>query len=429
MACARALAFKLASVNLAVLVALACSSGSEPAEQMASGALDPTSAPPGATEEAPPMSTLEPERPPVVAPVVPEPTVAPSTELVVPVPPPEPGDVVEDVCVAQSAASELRRVYMAFAFDVSASMGSSMGVNVNGMPDTRRFVQKWEPVVAATKSFFAEKEAAGISASLMFFPTGADPNASREEQLQLECGRNTYLTPDVPQTLLPSSVFAEAIDALDKTPGGSWPLSTPTLAAYESTVASLRAVQASAPDANAAYVIVLVTDGLPLNCGNNAAHFANVLAAVGSSGIKTFVVGVELEANAASNLNQLAVAGGTDSAFIIQTGDPVQTERDFKEAIDDIRGVSVSCQVEIPIPPVNTEFIPEQVNVTYKGADDKLVRLTYDPECAAPDSWRYDDPNAPATILLCEAACGTVKADVQAKLEIEFGCKRQDVPR
>src|SRR5688572_9777052 len=59
----------------------------------------------------------------------------------------EPTTEVEVVCAARSAASELRRVYLAFAFDVSGSMGGNNELHYN---------TKWVPVVAATKGFFAE---------------------------------------------------------------------------------------------------------------------------------------------------------------------------------------------------------------------------------------------------------------------------------
>lgn len=117
-----------------------------------------------------------------------------------------------------------------------------------------------------------------------------------------------------------------------------------------------------------------------------------------------------------------------ESAFIIATGDPLQTERDFKAAVDEIRGVSVSCAIEIPLPPVNTEFLPEQVNVTYEGSGG-IRRLSYDPECGSEAAWRYDDLASPRTIVLCDNTCGAVQADVEASLEIEFGCRRRDVVR
>jgi hypothetical protein len=100
--------------------------------------------------------------------------------------------------------------------------------------------------------------------------------------------------------------------------------------------------------------------------------------------MRTFVVGVAnppgLDGGEnLDNLNIIAEAGGTERAFIVQTGDPVQTEAEFKAVIDDIRGVSVSCNIEIPLPPTGTEFIPEKVNVKYSGANGELaVDLAYD---------------------------------------------------
>ena len=71
-----------------------------------------------------------------------------------------PGEV-EVVCAARAAASELRRVSLAFVFDVSASMGGN---------DRNRYETKWLPVVAASEAFFATTDAASLSASLTFFP-------------------------------------------------------------------------------------------------------------------------------------------------------------------------------------------------------------------------------------------------------------------
>jgi hypothetical protein len=341
---------------------------------------------------------------------VPDPSDLAIAPLVAAAEPAEPGDVVDVVCVAQSAASELRRVYMAFAFDISASMGNN----------AETFSLKWQPVVAATKIFFVEPEAAGISASLTFFP---GPGGT-----QAQCASTSYVAPDVPQTLLPSNAFAAAIDGLGMTPNDAWRTSTPTLAVYQGTVASLRALrEGSSADANVTQAIVLVTDGLPQSCGAND-DLERVLREVQASGILTYVVGVALEPNAAENLNRLAQAGGTESAFIIAIGDPLQTERDFKAAVDEIRGVSVSCTIAIPLPPINTEFVPEQVNVTYDSSG-SIERLSYDPDCRSEAAWRYDDLANPQAIVLCDSACGAVQADVKASLEIEFGCRRRDVVR
>jgi hypothetical protein len=330
----------------------------------------------------------------------------------------EPTNEVEVVCAAQSAASELRQVYLAFALDVSASMGQG----------AQRFDLKWLPVITAAEAFFSEPESAAISASLTFFPA---------QNNNLRCDAASYLVPDVPQTLLPSDVFTNAITALNRTPAiQSWSMdtATPTLAVFNGTVESLNAIDD--PSLNVTRAVVLVTDGVPQGCQQgNVNNVAVVAEAVRASGMRTFVVGVAnppgLDGGEnLDNLNIIAEAGGTERAFIVQTGDPAQTEAEFKAVIDDIRGVSVSCNIEIPLPPTGTEFIPEKVNVKYSGSGGEVaIDLSYDPGCTTPNTWRYDDPSAPETIVLCGDTCGTVQRDVTASLNVEFGCERRGVPR
>jgi len=323
----------------------------------------------------------------------------------------EPTTDVEVVCAAQSAASELRRVSLAFLYDVSGSMGGN---------NRQRFDTKWVPVVAATEAFFAEEDAAAISASLTFFPSASAVT---------RCTSDAYLQPDVPDTELPSPLFSSAIQGLGYALGSNnWRTSTPTLAAYSGLVASLQSAQADTLRA-----IVMVTDGVPEQCpGSNDIQL--VADAVRSSGIQTFVIGVANPPgdNAGDNLQNLDVvaeAGSTERAFIIATGNPAQTQADFKAVIDDIRGTSLACNMEIPLPPAGTAFVPEQVNVIYGSGQQGETRLSYDPGCAVPDAWRYDDPAKPATIVLCRDSCERAQREVTASLKVEFGCERQGVPR
>jgi hypothetical protein len=323
----------------------------------------------------------------------------------------EPTTEVEVVCAAQSAASELRRVSLAFLFDVSGSMGSN---------NRQRFDTKWVPVVSATEAFFSEGDAAALSASLTFFPR---PDAATR------CTPAAYLHPDVPETALPSPLFSQAIQGLNYTFGSNnWRMSTPTLAAYSGMVASL----VSAPS-DTLRAIVMVTDGVPEQC-DGANDIQLVADSVRNSGIKTFVIGVanppgDAVPNNLPNLDLVAEAGGTERAFIIATGNPAQTQAEFKQVIDDIRGISLACNMQIPLPPAGTAFVPEQVNVIYGNGSAGDTRLSYDPDCTVPDGWRYDDAAAPTSIILCNESCDRAQRDVSARLTVEFGCERQGVPR
>jgi hypothetical protein len=324
-----------------------------------------------------------------------------------------PTNEVEVVCAAQSAASEFRDVQLAFALDVSASMGQ-------GNP---RFNLKWRPIVEAAEAFFTEPDSAAISASLTFFPA---------QNQNTWCTDAPYTNPNVPQTPLPSPAFGAAIAALNRTPNANWRTATPTLAVFNGTLASLRAF--SEPLPSLAQAVVLVTDGVPQNCTEDANDVDQVAAAVRASGMLTYVVGVANPpgldgGDNLDNLNIIAEAGGTERAFIVRTGDPLQTQADFKAVIDAIRGVSVSCNIEIPLPPVGATFIPEQVNVNVGTTGGESTRLSYAPSCERPDGWRYDDPAAPASIVLCNDVCTSVQRDATATLNVEFGCERRTIPR
>jgi hypothetical protein len=107
-------------------------------------------------------------------------------------------------CAAQSAEARLQPVYLAFAFDVSGSMGQ-------GDFEWHDRSLKWEPVVTATKAFFADPSATGISASLVFFPAETDL-----------CLPATYAEPDVPMTPLPSPAFAAEIDRITPLTEDDW---------------------------------------------------------------------------------------------------------------------------------------------------------------------------------------------------------------
>lgn len=320
---------------------------------------------------------------------------------------------VEVVCAARAAASELRRVSLAFVFDVSASMGGN---------DRSRYETKWLPVVAASQAFFATTDAASLSASLTFFPT---PEADTR------CTARAYQAPDVAEQPLPSSAFASAIGELGYTLGsGNWRTTTPTLAAYSGVANAMLAADTQDDTARA---IVMVTDGVPQGC-NGSDDVQLVAQAVRDSGIQTFVVGVanppsDNAGDNLENLNVIAEAGGTGQAFIVATGNPAQTEADFRAVIDGIRGIALACDVEIPVPPAGSAFLPDQVNVMYAAGGGAEAALSYDPACSAPDTWRYDDPAAPATIVLCNETCDRVQRDVSARLTVEFGCERRGLPR
>lgn len=317
-------------------------------------------------------------------------------------------------CATQSASADLQPVYLAFAFDVSGSMG------MGDEPWYDREL-KWEPVVAATKQFFNDPLSEGINASLRFFP-------SEDEDRDEKCSAETYETPEVPMTALPSARFAEAIDAVTPAPGADWRGGTPTLFVMQGTISFVEAQRQATPGR---YAIVLVTDGYPAGCGDRANRIQPVAdAAAGAlgDGVPTYVIGVdnppvEGAPHDLDNLHDIADAGGTGQAYLIDTGNPGATSAAFKAAIDAIRGASVSCTVEIPPAPDGRTFDAQRVRVTYQSGGGNPTALAYDQECASENAWRYDSAANPSQIVLCDSTCATIQADPEAALGVDFTCE------
>jgi len=81
-------------------------------------------------------------------------------------------------------------------------------------------------------------------------------------------------------------------------------------------------------------------------------------------------------------------------------------------------GNEIPCTFVIPTP-VGAIIDFDRVNVDFVGEDGARTPLVYADDCAEhPNSWHYDNPQAPVAIELCPAACGAIEGDV----EVEFGC-------
>jgi hypothetical protein len=278
--------------------------------------------------------------------------------------------------------------------------------------------------VEATRGFFEHEDSAGLEASLTAFPVADDDE---------KCEDSAYEEPIVPMTALPSTEFGAALDEIR---AGEWRGGTPTVHVVNGVLSYIAEARAGE---NAKYVFVLVTDGYQQDCDddNSIPNVVDAVAAVADE-IPTYVIGVanppltDDEGNMAPetvmDLSAVAVAGGTDQAYIIDTGNAAATRTAFTEAVNEIRGSAISCELDIPPIPDGREFERDKVAVTYTS-DGTTVDLTYDATCAEENSWHYDDPIAPMQIVLCESTCGTVQADEAAVLDVTFTCESVIDPR
>jgi hypothetical protein len=315
-------------------------------------------------------------------------------------------------CAAANQQAELAPVYLVFLLDESGSMG-------DGQHGDR--AQKWDPVTAALKAFFADPESTGITASLSVFPLDQNKTTGPAvSDLPAACAASAYATPIVAPAALPNATaFAGAITALD--PPNEF--GTPTLPALSGTIEYARSLRSE--DATRKVAIVMVTDGEPVSCqGNTVQSTADAARAVAGE-IPTYVIGVGASLQ---SLNSIAEGGGTERAFIVSLDDPEQTRTQLLDAIKLIRGEAISCDIAVPSPPAGKKLDPNKVNVEFTASGQGPVSLKYGVGCEGDTSWRYDDPAAPKSIQLCPDTCSKVKADANSKLDVVFGCvDRPDV--
>lgn len=301
-----------------------------------------------------------------------------------------PGDL--QACATSSATAEAKPVYLVFLFDKSGSMVQ------NGSP-------KWSSSKAATKAFFASAESKGISASLTFFPSDPD----------FFCKTSDYAKPQVSMTALPNNVFGQILDS--QSPDGG----TPTKPALEGVISYAQTLAAgTAKDGKVA--IVLVTDGLPDGCNGNSTSSVRTLAASVATQIPTYVIGV---GDALSNLDQIAEGGGTQKALIVADQNPTQIQADFQKAIQTIKQNALACDYKIPAPPNGETLETGKVNVVYKSGSASET-ISYNQSCAGGTGWKYDDPQKPTRILMCDGSCATVKT--AGSVDVLFGCTTQTGP-
>jgi len=324
------------------------------------------------------------------------------------------GGPIEE-CAAANQQAELKPVYLVFLLDESGSMGD--GENGNR-------AEKWDPVTQALNAFFADAGSAGIMASLSIFPLNKNKTQSAaDEDIAPDCQASAYVAPVVQPTALPNSMaFADAIMALD--PPNEY--GTPTLPALSGTIDYAKTVLAEDPTRKVA--VVMVTDGDPNRCqGNNIENTAAAAAAVAAQ-IPTYVIGV---GKSLTSLNAIAIGGGTEKAFVVSSDGmgqtPEKTRQDLLDAVNLIRGQAISCEIDIPAPPVGKKLDPDKVDVQFTGDGKPAASLKYGTDCVGDAAWHYDNATTPTKIELCTNACSAVKADAKGKLDVVFGCVKRDV--
>ncbi len=246
-----------------------------------------------------------------------------------------------------------------------------------------------------------------------------------------ECSNTRYATPAVNIATLPGNAGAITTSMSGKSPFGN----TPTGPALQGAIDHSK--QYAGQNPGHVVVTVLATDGLPTSCNLTNINQIAQLAQAGFTGtpsIPTFVIGVFAPSDtaAAQNLNAIAAAGGTNTAFIINTSGNVTQQ--FLQALQKIKGQALPCEFTIPAPSGGQalDYNKVNVNVTSSGGSTPLLYVGDSSKCdPVKGGWHYDvDPTkgAPTKIVVCPSTCTSFKSQTGAQVDIVFGCKTNIAP-
>lgn len=310
-------------------------------------------------------------------------------------------------CASTSQKAEVSPVDIYVMLDRSYSMASG---------------GKWAAIVNALGAVVYDSRFFGMGLGLQYFP-----------QAKL-CNPAAYAVPDVSIDILPAQQQQFITSLADNNPWGN----SPMVAALEGAMTYTKTWQTAHPARTS--VVVLATDGLPDDScqfvpdGGIANSLAGVVqvaqqGAVTSPPVRTFVIGV---GDALSDLNQIAAAGGTQTAIIVD--ESLGVEQQFMDALNAIRKRALSC--DYVIPPAESGTIDfAKVNVRFSPNDGNASQdFIYVDNVANCDKatgglgWYYDDPTGATRVQLCPASCTTAKAADQGQVDVLFGCEIKAAP-
>jgi hypothetical protein len=332
------------------------------------------------------------------------------------------GEVIIDgdaACVAEPRAGEQIPIDLFFMVDKSGSMTCPVPGNgaCTGSPNAPP-PNRWSSIKDALITFANSSTGAGLGVGMGFFPKLANGNSG-----SLLCNPTDYSTPAAVIAPLPGSAGAIQTALNAQMPNGS----TPTVPALSGAVAYATTYAQSHPGRTTA--IVFATDGEPTECANNnnnimgAAAVARAAAnpPAGTPPIRTFVLGV---GPSLGNLNQIAMAGNTTAAHLVESGGSAE----LLNALNEIRKGTLTCDYQIPVvpgKPLNFKLVNIKVRIGPPPAMAQYISKVMDASgCGATQGgWYFDNPDAPTKITLCPATCDPMIKTTGSTLDVVIGCK------
>jgi hypothetical protein len=280
---------------------------------------------------------------------------------------------------------------------------------------------RMDAVRNAVDQFMAAPESNGLGVGIGYF--GSQPLTCA----CTSCNPADYATPAVAVGALPAQAAAINASLKGIMPTGE----TPTGAAIRGACTYTKGLKSADPMRNV--IILLVTDGEPEapltsqkgTCNPTLDDAVAAATECSAAGVPTYVLGV---GPSLDNLNKIAAAGRTKSAYLVASGGTAE----IVKALGNIRSdAAIPCALEVPAVNVGSTVDFGKVNVVYADASCKVSTFLYvdtPASCnAQTGGWYYDDPKNPKKISLCGPTCEQVKA-AGGQLVVSVGCMTKVIP-
>jgi hypothetical protein len=272
-----------------------------------------------------------------------------------------------------------------------------------------------DAIRAATTDFLRAPSSAGLGVGIGYFgylPLG-----------QTSCDPARYETPAVTIGELPGRADAllgslRAIQPIGETPTG---------AAIRGACRYADERTRTKPGHNLS--LLMLTDGVPEapisrenGCDPTLPDAVDAAReCLESTGAGVYVLGVGPNLD---NLNQIASAGGTDHAYLVESD---SVSDDVLAALNAIRGTVLPCEFFIPEPPAGPQLNFDEVNVIVTDVDGQehdIFNVEGRDACdPSQGGWYYAPAAAPERIELCEATCEFTRAQsAGGGIEYALGC-------
>jgi hypothetical protein len=297
-------------------------------------------------------------------------------------------------------------------FDVSGSMATKDDGTI----------MRIDAVRGALLTFLNDPASNGIGAGIGYFGTQPLSCACTS------CNPADYATPAIPIAALPGQLSAISTSLTAATPTGE----TPTGAALRGSCQYATGYKQSHPGHDV--VLLLVTDGEPQapltsrggGCNPTLADATTAAASCLAEAVtvRTYVLGV---GPSLQNLNQIAAAGGTTQAYLVENGGGTEILAQLNQIRKD---AVIPCTLQIPPATGAMPIDLHTVNVVAADANCQLTTIgnvSSAAACGQAGGWYYDPPTQPTKIQLCDASCTQVSAP-GTELRVSVGCATQIIP-